>query len=74
MNDFMPSSDDLVKQLALTLAELRKGPRTTLELRALAISHPAGRVMSLKRAGFRITTCKLGKFAEYHLHSDEVAA
>jgi hypothetical protein len=74
MSDFIPSSDDLVKQLGLTLAELRKGPRTTLELRALNVAHPGGRIMSLRRLGFHITTCKRDKFAEYHLHSDEVAA
>ena len=74
MSDFMPSGDDLVKQLALTLAALRKGPRTTLELRSLNVAHPGGRIMSLRRLGFHIKTFKRGKFAEYHLHSDEVAA
>lgn len=70
MNDFMPSGDDLDRQLGLTLAELRKGPRTTLELRALNVAHPSGRIMTLRRLGFNIKTSKREKFAEYHLLSE----
>lgn len=42
------------KQAILKL--LRSGPKTTFELRNLGISHPAGRIQELRRAGHLINT------------------
>ena len=44
-------------QRARILARLRIGPATTQELRdELCTMHPAGRIMELRRAGYRIIT------------------
>ncbi len=42
------------KQAILKL--LRNGPKSTFELRNLGVSHPAGRIQELRRAGHRIST------------------
>lgn len=43
-------------QLAKLPALLRRGPQTTHSLRMQGISHPAGRVNDLRKAGFVIAT------------------
>lgn len=43
-------------QIALSLTMLRLAKRSTYEMRAAGISHPAGRVRELRRRGFVIET------------------
>ena len=50
-------SSPTATQRARILARLRIGPATTQELRdELRTMHPAGRIMELRRAGYRIIT------------------
>ena len=51
-----PHVQELAAQRAKLLAMLRRGPVSTLEARAAAIMHPAGRVHELREAGFEIHT------------------
>jgi hypothetical protein len=67
LQEFKPSGESLNHQCALVLSELRKGPRTTLDFRDIFVSHPSGRVMSLRKAGFDILTRRRGAWAEYVL-------
>ena len=46
-------------QRARLLALLRIAPRTTHELRAHGVSHPAGRVHDLQKCGFRIDSSRV---------------
>lgn len=47
--------DSETQQQAI-LKLLRHGPKTTFELRNLGISHPAGRIQELRKAGHLINT------------------
>ena len=50
----MPA-ETVIQQKAV-LSELRKGPRTTMELRGLNILSPAPRILELRAMGFEIDT------------------
>lgn len=64
---FEPSEEAKTLQCRLVLAELSKGPKTTLDLRAVGVMSPAARVMSLKRAGIGIVTLRQGRQGLYVL-------
>lgn len=71
MNDtsafFEPTDDDKASQRGLVLSELRQGPRSTHDLRALAVMSPAARVLDLRRQGLMIETLRVGRCAVYAL-------
>lgn len=69
---FQPTDDDKAHQRRLVLGELRQGPRSTHDLRALAVMSPAARVLDLRRQGLMIDTLRVGRCAVYSLR--EVAA
>lgn len=46
-------------QFSRLLATMRTGPLNTYQLRAMGISHPAGRVRDLNRRGYVIVTSKI---------------
>lgn len=69
---FNPSDDGKAKQCLLVLSELRKGPRSTNDLRALGVMSPAARVLDARRSGFVIDTLRVERCAVYALR--EVAA
>lgn len=50
------TSTALEAQRRKILALLRTSPKHTYQLRALGISHPAGRVLELQRMGYDIQT------------------
>ena len=64
---FKPPQDETAKQCALVLAELKQGPRSTLDLRDLNVASPACRVYDLRKSGHDIVTLKQGRFALYVL-------
>lgn len=69
---FNPSDDIKARQRQLVMSELRKGPRSTNDLRALGVMSPAARVLEARRSGLVIDTLREGRCAVYKLC--EVAA
>ena len=56
-NEFNPTPDTKANQRAVILDTLRREPAGTLLFRELhGISHPAGRVLELRKAGHQIST------------------
>ena len=64
---FNPSDDNKAKQRQLVMSELRKGPRSTNDLRALGVMSPAARVLEERRSGSIIDTLREGRCAVYAL-------
>ena len=57
MSTFDIGADAKAKQRALILEALRAGPLSTLEARErLGVLHAPGRVLELRKAGFKIET------------------
>lgn len=56
-NDLCPSDSAKARQRAIVLRALRAGPVSSLEIRErLGVLHAAGRVMELRKQGFKIAT------------------
>lgn len=64
---FNPSDDIKARQRRLVIAELRIGPRSTNDLRALGVMSPAARVLEARRSGLTIDTMREGRCAVYAL-------
>ena len=64
---FQPTDDDKASQRRLVLTELRQGPRSTHDLRALAVMSRAARVLDLRRQGLIIDTLRVRRCAVYAL-------
>lgn len=71
--DFVPLEAEKTVQQQTVLAALRKGPCSTLTLRNLFISHPAARILELRKQGWNIITSRSGRFALYVLQSGGAA-
>jgi hypothetical protein len=71
--DFVPLESEKTAQQLAVLDALRKGPCSTLTLRNLFISHPAARVLELRKQGWNIITRRSGRFALYALQSGGAA-
>jgi Helix-turn-helix domain len=67
LGSFKPPGETLAAQCSLLLSLLLSGPKTTPELRALHVGHPAGRVLDLRRTGLDIRTARKGPYACYSL-------
>lgn len=64
---FQPTDDDRASQCQLVLSELRQGPRSTHDLRALGVMSPAARILEWRRHGLTIDTLRVGRCAVYAL-------
>lgn len=67
--DFSPSAAAKSAQCLAVLQALKERPQTTTQLRAILgpSSSPASRVLSLRKAGHRIVTQRVGSQALYVL-------